>query len=358
MPDTAVDSSAFHVERYADVRAGLLDARMDIYKPVAMPEEDKQSEATGERRPKGRSRRIALLSSTLAKHLSSAALAPLSAQVANLATELLEQGRRNGGMDLISDLAYPVPLMVMLDVLGLPRAEIDHLQPLFDTISAGHDMGSSDAQRQAARFALISMIHWLRPQLDNLDSSLVCAIRAVAKESATEQMVPYWCSMLLFAGSTTTRGFIGNTLARLMQHPEEAEQLRSESAIPDSAIEELLRVEGSVETVGRVVREETTIGDQTLPRGAVVYLHLHAANFDPAVFAEPERVDFTRHPNPHLAFGLGATRCLGANLARLEVRAVLAAALPLLAQMRLSATPEWSTSNVLRERTRLAVAFN
>ncbi len=352
------ESPIFHLKRYADVRAALLDIRMDIHKPVAMPEEEEQSRAAADPSRKARSRRIGFLSTILARHLSSASLAPLAAQVSTLANELLAQGHQRGGMDLIADLAYPLPLMVMQDILGLPRAEIDHLQPLFTTITAGHDIDSSDAQRQAARFALLSMSHWLTPQLKASDSPLVTAIRTVAEEADMEQMVPYWCSMLLFAGSTTTRDFIGNTLARLIEHPGEAEQLRREPTILDSAIEELLRVEGPVKSVGRVVREEMAIDSKTLPCGTIVQLHLHAANRDPSIFAEPERVDFTRHPNPHLAFGLGATRCLGANLARFEVRTVLTTVLPLLPHMRLAATPEWSTSNVLRERTRLAVAFN
>lgn len=357
MTDMAAVSPVFHVERYADVRAALLDARMDMHKPVAAAEGEGRSESAGARRAPERARHLAMLSRTLAEHLSAAAVAPLAARVADMAADSLEQGRRRGGMDLIADLAYPLPLMVMQDLLGLPHAEIDPLRPLFATIAAGHDIGGSEAQRQAARFALHAMMHWLAPQLDTSDSPLVAAIRAIAEKASVERMVPYWCGMILFAGSTTTRDFIGNALARLIEHPGEAEHLRREPAMLDGAIEELLRVEGPVQAVGRVAREEMVIGGQTLSRGAVVYLHLHAANHDPDIFAEPQRVDFTRSPNPHLAFGLGVAHCLGAHLARLEARAVLAAALPRLARMRLTAAPESATSSVLRGRTRLAVDF-
>jgi cytochrome P450 len=347
-------AETFHIERYADVRAALVDARLVIHKPLGSSDSGLSSEhAVGP----ARSRRIAPLSHTLAGHLSGPSVAQIAARVNGLVAELLARGTRRGEMDLVADLAYPLTLTVMQDLLGLPHAETSKLRPLFAAITAGQDIGANEGQRNVGRLAQVSIMRWVSRHLDASPSPLVAAIRPIAEGSTINQAAAYWCTMLLHAGSTTTRDFIANCLARLLEHPEEAEQLRDDPALLGSAIEELLRIEGPVRALGRIAREDTEIGDLHLPRGTVVHLHLDKANRDPAAFAEPDRVDFSRSPNPHLAFGVGITRCLGSHLAKLETGAVLTALLPRLPRMSLTAKPQWGPSTVLRERTGLAVRF-
>lgn len=348
---------ALHLERHAEVRAALLDTRLAIYKPLGKPDAPGQLDAPGERHPPARSHRIALLSRILAEHLSARSVAGVGARVNELAAALVDRGSRRGEMDLVADLAYPLTLAVMLELLGLPNSDHHELHPLFATITAGHDIGASERQRAAARFAQLSIMRWVSRHLAASSSPLAAALRANAGRTDLDQAAAYWCTMLLYAGSTTTRDFIANCLARLIENPGEAEMLRDSPALMNGAIDELLRVEGPVRALGRLACEQLTVGKLSIPRGAVVYLHLDKANRDPACFAAPDRVDFARSPNPHLAFGLGPTYCLGSHLARLETRTVLEMLLPRLALMKLVAKPEWGPSNVLRGRSQLAVRF-
>jgi len=350
--------AAVRIERYADVRAALLDARLVIHKPLDNPDGEDTRDPMSEPPVHSRSRRLAPLSRIMSDQLSRSAVARIAARAAALAAGFLEQGSRRGEMDLVADLAFPLPFTVMLDLLGLPHVEASEFRPLFAAISAGQDVVSTESQRTTARFAERAIMRWVARHLDASPSPLVAAIRSTTAPSGRERALQYWCAMLLHAGSTTTRGFIANCLARLVENPDEAETLRNNPGHLDSAIEELLRVEGPVRLLGRVAREDLIVGDRHVPRSALVHLHLHKANRDPAWFAEPDRVDFLRNPNPHLAFGLGATYCLGSHLARLEARTVLQVLLPQIARMQLAARPQWSSSHVLRECSRLAVRFH
>lgn len=345
-----------HLHRYADVRAALLDERLAIYKPLAGPMDEAHSEPDGSQRAP-RSHRPAPLLHILTEHLSGTSVAEIAARAREIASGLIERGLGRGEMDLVADLACPLPLMIMQDLLGLPQIEIEKLHSLFAAITAGQEMEASDHSLHLARLAQFSIMRWIAKHMDASQSPLMTAVRRAAKESSMEQAASYWCTMLLYAGSTTTRDFIANCLARLLEHSEEAALLHDNPALLESALEELLRIEGPVRAIGRVVGEDLSIGDLQLRRGTILYLHLDKANRDPARFPDPERVDFSRRPNPHLAFGLGVTRCLGLHLAKLEARTVLTALLPHLPRMKLAAASQWGSSTILRERTCVPVRF-
>lgn len=344
------------LDSYVQVRAVLMDPRFAIHKPLTGA--DSQSAL-----PAGqaeRSRRIAPLSRVLATHLSASHVRQLSDLITRLVGQRLADGLGRGGMELVADLAGPVPVLVMMALLGLPEADIVPLAPLFDAITAGHDVGNTERDRKKAHFALHAIGTWVEARMaDGPPSALQGAITACARaEGIPAPMVTYWMCMLLYAGSTTTRDFLVNLLVGLLEHPDAASGLVSASpAALKVALEELLRLEGPVRMVGRVLREPMVLDGKALPVGAEVYLNLEEANRDAAQFAAPLTLNLARSPNPHLAFGTGVTFCLGAQLARLEAMAVLQAFLPHLSRIELQAIPAWGNSRVLRSRQQASIRF-
>ena len=344
------------LDGHAQVRAVLMDSRFAIHKPLTGTD-SQAAMPTGQAE---RSRRIAPLSRVLATHLSASHVHQLSGLVTGLVGQRLADGLERGGMELVADLAGPVPVLVMMALLGLPTADIAPLAPLFDAITAGHDVGNTERDRMKAYFALDAIGTWVEARrAEGPPSALQEAIAACARaERIPAPMVTYWLCMLLYAGSTTTRDFLVNLLVGLLEHPDAASGLGGAS--PPTlkiALEELLRLEGPVRMVGRVLREPMVLDGQALPAGAQVYLNLEQANRDATQFANPLTLDLARSPNPHLAFGTGVTFCLGAKLARLEAMAVLQAFLPHLSRMELQATPVWGNSRVLRGRQQASIRF-
>lgn len=341
------------VTGYDEVRAALGESRLIIHKPLTGNTEETKGITQG-------SRRIAPLSSVLSEHLAAREVASLATEVQTLTDEFARNLQREGQGDAIEGLASPLPLNIMARLLGLSKAPAGMLRPLFDRITAGHDFGATTVEQQQGRMALQMLVRWLNHALKTSvePSPLMTAIRATAEEKGMEPaIVHYWCAMLLYAGSTTTRDFIGNILAALLARQDLVHVLLREPDALDSAIEELLRVEGPVRGLMRQATEDLPLGGQTASRGQLVCLMLIDANRDPARFAEPERWDLRRSPNPHLALGANLTYCLGSHLARMEAKNVLANLLPLLPYIRSNDTAAWSTSRLLRGRTQLRLSW-
>ena len=166
--------------------------------------------------------------------------------------------------------------------------------------------------------------------------------------------------LLLVAGHETTVNLIGNGVLALLEHPDQMERLRSEPVLLDTAVEELLRYAGPVETTTeRFAREDVTLAGVTIPRGSLVFAVIASANRDERQFPDPDRLDIAREPNRHLSFGLGLHFCLGAPLARLEGRVALGALLRRAADIRLGAAPgalRWRRGLVVRGLESLPVA--
>ena len=338
--------------RHAEVCAVLKDARFAIYKPLV---QGSPHAHLVERDAGSRSRRVQPLSRVLAQQFSPRAIQALVPRLEAFVDHRLQHVRQQGAMDVIAELAYPLPLFAMSELLGLPLDDMAELVPLFAAITAGHDLGADERARQRAHLALMSMSRWVQSLLARRrPSALMDAILQVAaKEDIGPGLVSYWCSMLLYAGSTTTKDFLANAIGALVETPEQAALLVRRPEILDTALEELLRHDGPVRCLGRIVLEDLVIGDLALQRGQVVHLMLGEANRDPERFDNPQVLDLCRNPNPHIAFGYGVTHCLGAQLARLEGRIVLAKLLPLLPVMRAVHSAAWTSCQVLNERASL-----
>jgi pimeloyl-[acyl-carrier protein] synthase len=141
------------------------------------------------------------------------------------------------------------------------------------------------------------------------------------RDALTDQELLSTSFLLLLAGHETTTNLIGNGLHALLRHPEQLERLRAQPERLDGAIEEMLRYDSPVQATVRVATEDVELAGQVLPKGALAICVIGAANRDPDVFADPDRLDIGRAVVPHLSFGFGAHFCLGASLARLEARA-------------------------------------
>lgn len=347
--------SVLFITRYDMVRAALGEPLLTIHKPLVGNNDRSVSSAAGQR-----SRRIAPLSAVLSEHLAARQIETLATEVEKLTAAFVEELQRKGRLEAIDALASPLPLAIMARLLGLPDAPAGMLRPLFDRITGGHDFGATDTERQQGRMALQMLIGWLDRAIDHarVTSPLMAAIQSTAMAHKLERTaVLYWCAMLLYAGSTTTRDFIGNALVALLEQPEFTAHLQREPAWIDIAIEEMLRMEGPVRGLMREAAADLVIGDASVQKGQLVCLMLSQANRDPSRFHEPDCWNLQRSPNPHLALGANLTYCLGSHLARMEMRGVITGLLPVLSHLRLEGDAPWSTSRLLRGRTRVDITW-
>jgi cytochrome P450 len=248
----------------------------------------------------------------------------LRPRIEAIADELLAEPTRAQRMELMTDLAAPLPAIVIAELLGVPAS--DH--PKFrawaaDIVSAGSAIasGESSNRTEAAFDALRDYLRAIiaarrREPRDDLISGLVAAQED--RDALTDTELVATAILLLLAGHETTTNLIGNGTLALLNHPSELARLRAEPELLKSAIEEMLRFDSPVQATARAASEDVEYGGVPIAKGAIVIAGIGAANRDPAVFPEPDRFDIARRENHHLSFGFGAHFCLGAPLARLE----------------------------------------
>ena len=268
-----------------------------------------------------------------------------------------EKARSNAAVDWIADFAYPLPAMVIMDLLGVPRAELRRVKVWSDEIALfiGSAQTSADKYQRAETGARAiaeffrGIVHERRAEpRDDIISTLV-AVRD-EREGLTEDEVIATCILLLFAGHETTTNLIGTGLYHSMRSRDQWERLESNPSLIEPAIEEWLRYDGPTTALARVVKEDAEFGGRHLVQGQRVFAFTNAANRDPRQFANADRLDFARSPNPHLTFGHGIHFCLGAPLARLESQIALRNTIERFPGIRLADAfePEWHDSLILR----------
>ena len=227
--------------------------------------------------------------------------------------------------DLMAGLAQPLPVRVICDVLGLPAADFAQTKAWSDTLALLVEPVTNKAWRAQAVVAAEEMVAYLREHIARhraapRDDLLGALIQAQDGDGALSDDELLGNLVLLFiAGHETTTNLIGNGTLALLRHADALAHLRTDlQALMPGAVAEMLRYESSVNMVARHTVEPYALGETVVPPGQVLFFMLGAANRDAAVFADPDRFDITRSPNPHLAFGAGIHYCVGAPLARLE----------------------------------------
>jgi pimeloyl-[acyl-carrier protein] synthase len=287
--------------------------------------------------------------------------------IQELVDGLLDRVEGAGAMDLIADLAYPLPVTVICEMLGVPVADQGSIRQWstdvarsLDAIGIPSDPGVAErgrtARRALADYFLALLPERRRAPRADLLSALIAAEERGDRLSEGELLST--CVLLFVAGHETTVNLIGNGVLALLRHPEERARLAGDPALIGSAVEELLRYDSPVQRTGRIASTDVEIDGRRIEKGSIVVGAVGAANRDPAHFPDPDRLDLTRADNRHLAFGFGIHFCLGAALARVEGQVAIATLLRRLPRLWLDTeTPEWRESSVLRGLKALPVRF-
>ena len=304
------------------------------------------------------------LRAPFARQFTPKTMSALEADVAAIADRLAESyaARLEGGetADLVEGYTHPLPAAVIARLFGVP----DELTPWLEDWSA--------------RFGVVVFGQTRRPDYEEVARSageefrehlggllamrradprddLVSALAASTDLNDAEVLGA--CSLLLFAGHDTTTSLMSSAVLALIAHPHERDRLIAEPALRDSAIEEMLRFDGNAKAMMRIVAEPMELGGQSLRTGDAVFLCILSANRDARVFDRPDELILDRNPNPHLAFGHGLHFCLGAALARLELRVALPRLVRRLPNLRVAGPVEWKPNISDRAAARVPLAL-
>ena len=287
----------------------------------------------------------------------------LRPRIQQLADELLDAVQKQGQMDLIADFAFPLPITVISEMLGISGADRQQFRTWSQTLVTGV-VGSEPTKVVAAMEAFVQYIKTLlaekraHPGTD-LTSGLVQAEERGDRLSEAELISTIF--LLIVAGHETTVNLLGNGMLALFEHPEQMRRLCTDPSLIPSAIEELLRYTAPVSMSSpRWASEDIPLHDQVIRKGEMVFVSLIGADTDPRQFSDPEVLDIARQENQHVAFGKGIHFCLGAPLARLEGQIAIGTLLRRLPRLRLACEPEqltWTQSPILRGLTSLPVTF-
>ena len=282
--------------------------------------------------------------------------------VQDLVNNMLAAVKDQGRMDILVDLANPLPATVIAELLGVPGTDQRQFKEWSDDIAlalSGIDTGATKEELftlyELAQKSLLALSAYFRERVVELRrhprENLLSAL-AQAEEQGdrlTEDELFANCVLLMIAGHETTTNLIGNGILALLQHPGQREALTSNPELIVSAVEELLRYDSPVQKMGRIALADIQIAGKQIKKGQLVCFSFAAGNRDPEQFESPEQLDIARKPNRHLAFGHGLHYCVGAALARLEGQIAVNSVLRNLPGLKLAnENLEWHRNFTLR----------
>lgn len=305
--------------------------------------------------------RLRRLTSKVFHNKSMQAMRP---QVDTITAWLLDEIGDKSEFDFVADFAGPLPCLVIMAMLGVPKADLARVKRMSDEMALfiGSSRTSSE-KYDTAEAATHEMAEYFRHHIaqrrarpgDDLLSELV-HLKDNGDRLSEDELIATFI-LLLFAGHETTTNHLANGLLSLTQFPGEAAKLRANPVIAAAAVEELLRFEGPSGAQVRVVNQAHELRGKQIKEGDRIFVMLNAANRDPGAFSEPDRLDLGRDGVPHLAFGFGVHICLGFPLARLEGQVALTALLQHFRSIEtVGPAPEWINSLVFRGMKGLNVA--
>jgi cytochrome P450 len=334
-------SGAWHVFRYEDVNRVVTDSAQFSSKRRINPGGRQAPSIIAMDPPEHRQYR-----NLVSPFFTPKALSRLSERIAAIVQDLLDEVRSTGKIDVIEALAYPLPVTVIAEMLGVPAADRPQFRRWADALL---NLQLSDAEimqsQGEARFrnmqpTVDEMAQYFKQKLEEHrrqpQNDLISELLAAEVEGArlTEEEILSFSQLLLLAGHVTTTNLLGLSILCLDAHPEAVEQLRRQPELMPSAIEEVLRYLSIVWRLFRTTTTEVTMSGVHIPANATIFAWIASANYDSAVFPDPERFDITRSPNKHLSFGHGIHFCVGAPLARLEASIALPMILEQLPHLR------------------------
>ncbi len=288
----------------------------------------------------------------------------LTERIQELVDGFLDDVAGKGRMEAINDFAYPLPITVIAEMLGVPADDRDFFRDASQKIAVA--LGPIEDMQVAlkaleGRNQLVAYFNELIPKrkADPNDDLLTALLEAEeAGDALSHGELIAMLLLLLVAGHETTVNLIGNGLLALLRHPDQFERLRTEEGIERHAIEELLRYDSPVQMTGRIAKVDVEIAGQKITAGQNVSTIVASANRDPDAFPDPDTLDLTREPCNHLSFSAGIHFCLGAQLARLEGQIALSTAVRRFSEMKLATEDlQWRPAPILRGLEALPVTF-
>lgn len=285
----------------------------------------------------------------------------LEPRVREVVNECLDKTGNARTIDFVASLAQPLPVIIIAEMLGLPKEHHDRFCQWSEGLVAG--TGTVDPDRiQASIDANRALIEYFGEMVaykrehpgDDLLTRLIDAEEE--GDRLTDLELYNTCVLLLAAGHETTTRLIGNGLYLLLQHPEQLQLLRDDPAMIPNAVEEMLRFEPPVHATRRFATEDMTLHGHTLKKGDLIFISIPGANRDPAINPDPDRFDITREDCHVLSFGYGVHLCIGASLARLEAKVAFEEILKRFDQLSLDQVPEWGRNPFFRGVDALKVA--
>ncbi len=248
-------------------------------------------------------------------------IARLEPRISEIVNELLDSVAPQGQMDVINDLSYPLPVIVIAELLGIPLEDRERFKLWSDQFVGAAPSSGNDPQEEMSDYFKWVIEQRRKEPEDDLISALLAA--QIDGKHLTEQELLGFCVLLLVAGNETTMHLIGNAIWCFDDHPAAWAELRANPTLLPDAVEEVLRYRSPVKLMFRITAQDTRIGDKDIPAGTGVTAWIGSADRDEAQFPNAETFDIHRTPNRHLAFGHGIHFCLGAPLARLESKIAL-----------------------------------
>ncbi len=350
---------AWVLTRYADVDAALRDLRLsstlgDVIPPAARGAQGWQAlrglyTFVNNSLVFSDPPRHTRLRELVSKAFTPRAIESMRARIQALADGLFDAVEPHGQMDVIHDLAYPLPLAVLASLLGFPQQDRDNLKRWCDDfiLPFGRDPTALSAEERArvdaGAAALVEYVHHLVEAVRaHPNDALVTALEQAAEagDRLSDEELFASIVLLIIAGHENLTSLLGTGTLLLLQHPDQRQKAEADPTLWPHAVDELLRYVTPNQFIRRRALEDVTIGGKTVAANQFVLLVLAAANRDPARFPDPDRLDFTRPPSWHLALGHGIHYCLGAPLARLQGEIVFPTLLRRFPNLRL-ATDHW-----------------
>lgn len=370
-PFTDFDGALAVFGRYEDCSRILRDPRASSERGTSVlagrgPEQERRRRSFLSLDPPDHTRLRRLVS----KAFTPRVIATLQPRVSEVTDELLTAAQASGlrELELVSQIAYPLPVRIICEMLGVPPADharfaswsarlVHSLQPSFGAVDEAELVAADEAGREFGEYFTELIAMRRSTPGDDLLTKLIKAEDGGNRLSVEELIAT--AILLLVAGHETTVGLISNLMLALLRHRDQFAAVVADLALAAHAVEETLRYDAPVQLTGRIAKSEMRFGDVTVPEGAIMLILLAATGRDPAVFTDPDSFAIMRDAKEHLAFAAGPHFCLGAPLARLEatiaLRKIAARVIaPELDEDRLSYKPNFN----LRGPNRLVIAFD